>query len=133
MTVKGKNMKNKIAILSFVSLLAAAAPTVQAGHVSFSIGANIGIPTPVVSVRAYAPSPVYYAAPPPVFVATPRVVYQAPVACAAPVYVAPAPVVYQRPVCVAPPVVYAPAPCYTTPAFGFRIGFGHGYSHHGRW
>ncbi len=130
-------MKNKIVIFGFASLLAAAsAPSAQAGHVSFRIGASFGFPAPLCSTPVYAPPPVYCAGPAAVVVATPRVVYSAPVACVAPVapmapvYGAPGPVVYARPGCHVP----APAPCsIAPPSFGISIGFGRGFSHRRHW
>lgn len=143
MTVKNKNMKNKIVIFGFASLLAAAGvPSAQAGHVSFSIGARFGFPAAVCSTPVFAPPPVYCAGPTPVVVVAPRIVYAAPVACAAPaapwapVYGAPGPVVYARPSYYAPPppVYVAPAPCcFAPPAFGISIGFGGGHSHRRHW
>jgi hypothetical protein len=143
MTVKGKNMKNKIEIFGFASLLAAVgAPSARAGHVSFRIGASFGFPAAVCSTPVYAPPPVYCAGPAPVVVVAPRVVYAAPVACAAPVapmapvYGAPQTVVYARPAYYAPPppVHVAPASFYIAPpALGISIGFGGGHSHRRHW
>ena len=119
-------MKNTIAILGIATLAAAGVPQLQAGHVSFSIGANIGLPAPVCSAPVCAR--------PPVFVPT------APYACAAPVappgwvcvpqqMVVYAPPVYAPP---PPPVYYARAPYHVVPGFGINFRFGQVYHPHWR-
>ena len=100
-----------LAAVAVMGLAAVGASTANAG-VRFSIG----IPAPVVRVRA------------PVVVAAPAPVYVAPVA----------PVVYAPSVVCAPPVVYAAPRVYCPPAPVVRFGFdfGHHYGpayRHGRW
>jgi hypothetical protein len=133
--VKGKNMKNSIAILSLSALMAASVQTASAGHGEWSTAGKVLTGIAAASVTAAvvaqavqpAPQPAVVYGSPGYTVAPGPVVVTAPIA---PVYyVQPAPVVaYAQPVYVVPrPVVVAP------PLISVGLSFGHPhYSHYSR-